>query len=130
VSRPVSWFFAVVTHAMLWGCLALVVTRGSALGWAAFAWAVSARLVGLVGVLRILGEQDTLRWLWLVPPKDLFNSLMWAAAFLGNEVRWSGQLLRIRRDGRMAPVEPTASPLPVPAMTDPEAPETLRAAQG
>jgi len=129
VSRPVSWFFAVVTHAMLWGCLSLLVTRGSALGWAAFAWALGARLVGLVGVLRLLGEHDTLRWLWLVPAKDLFNSLMWAAAFLGNEVRWSGQRLRIRRDGRMVPVGRAPIAAREAPVSLPE-PETLRAAGG
>src|SRR5207237_170109 len=40
VSRPVSWFCAVVTHAMLWGCLSLLVTGGSLLGWAAFVGAL------------------------------------------------------------------------------------------
>jgi ceramide glucosyltransferase len=104
VCQPVSWVFVVVTHATLWGCLAPVVTAGSALGWAAFAWALGGRLVGLTGVLTLLGERGTLRHLWLVPPKDLFNSLMWAMAFLGNRVVWSGQVLRVRRDGRMVPV--------------------------
>ena len=128
VSRPISWFCAVVTHAMLWGCLALLVTGGSALGWAAFGWALGGRLLGLVGVLRLLGEHDTLRWLWLVPAKDLFNSLMWATAFLGNEVRWSGQRLRIRRDGRMVPVG-AARPATAPVLV-PEEGAPLHAAQG
>ena len=126
-----SWFCAVVTHAMLWGCLSLVVTGGSLLGWAAFAWALGGRLVGLVGVLGLLGEHDTLRWLWLVPAKDLFNSLMWAVAFLGNQVRWSGQVLRVHRDGRMVPVPvPAATPAAPVVMPEAEEPETLHAAQG
>ena len=132
VSRPVSWFCAVVTHAMLWGCLSLLVTGGSALGWAAFAWALGGRLVGLVGVLRLLGEHDTIRWLWIVPAKDLFNSLMWAAAFLGNQVRWSGQVLRIHRDGRMVPVGPVPAAAPVAPviLAGEEEQETLHAAEG
>ena len=132
VSRPVSWFCAVVTHAMLWGCLSLLVTGGSLLGWAAFAWALGGRLVGLGGVLRLLGERDTLSWLWLVPAKDLFNSLMWAVAFLGNEVSWSGQRLRVHRDGRMVAVGPIPAAAPAAPVVMPEAeePETLRAAGG
>jgi hypothetical protein len=104
------------------------VTGRSPLGWTAFAWALGGRLVGLVGVLRLLGEQDTLRWLWLVPAKDLFNSLLWAVAFLGNQVRWSGQVLRVHRDGRMVPV----GPVPATSVILPEAdePETLHAAGG
>jgi len=108
------------------------VTGGSALGWAAFAWTLGGRLVGLVGVLRLLGEHDTLRWLWLVPAKDLFNSLMWAVAFLGNQVRWSGQVLCVHRDGRMVAVGavPAAAPAAPVVMPDAEEPETLRAAGG
>jgi hypothetical protein len=83
-------------------------------GWAAFAFALGARLVGLFGVLRLLGERDTIRWLWLVPAKDLLHSLMWAAAFTGNRVTWSGQVLRIRRDGRMAPIGPPPEPAALP----------------
>jgi ceramide glucosyltransferase len=115
VCQPASWVFVVVTHATLWACLALVATGASALGIAAFAWALGGRLVGLTGVLRVLGERDTERWLWLIPVKDLFNSLMWAAAFTGSQVTWSNQVLRIRRDGRMVPLEPVQDRLPAGA---------------
>jgi ceramide glucosyltransferase len=112
VCQPISWIFVVVTHATLWGCLSLLATRGSHLGWAAFAWALGCRIGGLMGVLRVVGERDTERWLWLVPVKDLFNSLMWVAAFTGNRVTWSNQVLRVQRDGRMVPIGPVAEPMP------------------
>src|SRR5262249_20106204 len=43
VQQPVGWFASVVTHATLWGVLALAVTGGSPLGWIVFATALGAR---------------------------------------------------------------------------------------
>ncbi len=108
VCQPVPWFFTIVTHTVLWGCLAALVTRGSVAGFAVLVAALATRLGALAAIMRLLGERDTP--LWLVPAKDLFNSLMWAAAFLGREVNWSGHLLRVERDGRMVPVGPLALP--------------------
>jgi len=110
--EPVGWFASVVTHATLWGGLAVVATGGSALGLGACATALGVRLVSLALVQRILREPDTARWLWLVPLKDVLTSLVWAGGFSGRTVTWSGQVLRIQRDGRMIPVLPAAHPIP------------------
>ena len=123
VCQPVPWFATIVTHTVFWGVAALVATRGSALGCAVLATAVGVRIGTLAAIMHILGERDTA--LWLVPAKDLLNSLMWAAAFLGREVEWSGQRLRVSSDGRMVPLAaPIAEPLAEPEV------ETLRAARG
>lgn len=39
-----------------------------------------------------------------MPLKDLASSAVWAMAFLGRKVIWSGETLRVARDGRMARV--------------------------
>jgi ceramide glucosyltransferase len=121
VCQPVPWFFTIVTHTILWGVLAVIATHGSAVGWGFLAVALATRLGSLAAIMRLLGERETARYLWLVPAKDLFNSVMWAAAFLGREVEWSGQTFRILSDGRMMPAAPAIEPLV-------EEPETLRAA--
>jgi ceramide glucosyltransferase len=97
------------------------VTGGSALGWAVLAGSIAVRLISLAVIQRILGEREATRWLWLVPLKDLVTSLVWAGGFSGREVTWSGQVLRISRDGRMTAVHPAP---------EPEHVETLRAARG
>jgi ceramide glucosyltransferase len=121
VQEPVGWFASVVTHATLWGVVSLVVTGGSALGWAVLAGSIAMRLTSLAAIQRILGEREATRWLWLVPLKDLVTSLVWAGGFSGRQVTWSGQVLRISRDGRMTAVHPAP---------EPEHVETLRAARG
>ncbi|HJQ82974.1 MAG TPA: bacteriohopanetetrol glucosamine biosynthesis glycosyltransferase HpnI [Candidatus Binatia bacterium] len=119
VCQPVPWFATIVTHTVLWGILAALATRGSALGLGILVTAFAVRLAALAAIMRLLGETETRRHLWLVPAKDLFNSLMWAAAFLGREVDWSGQRLRVAPDGRMMAIEPVALPTPT---TEPRQP--------
>ncbi len=112
--QPVGWFFSVVTHAVLWGVAAVAATGGSMLGWTVLLAAVGARIFSLAAIMRLLGERDTPRHLWLVPPKDLISSTVWLTAFLGRRVNWGGELLRVQRDGRMVPVTPPGRPRPTP----------------
>ena len=123
VQQPAGWFASVITHTIPWGVLALLVSGGSAAGWALFATAIAVRLASLVAILRLLRETDTQRHLWLVPLKDLVASVMWAAAFLGRTVEWSDQMFRVERDGRMVALTP-----PIPATPAAAEKQRLRAA--
>jgi ceramide glucosyltransferase len=112
--QPVGWFFSVVTHAVLWGVVAVAATGGSVLGWSVLLAAVGARIFSLAAIMRLLGERDTPHHLWLVPLKDLISSTVWLMAFLGRRVNWGGELLRVQRDGRMVLVKPSVRPRPTP----------------
>src|SRR5438128_4592566 len=103
VCQAVGWFCSVGTHATLRGVVAAVVAAGP-VGWTLLASALGARLLSLATIMRLLGEPETTRYLGLVPLKDLVTSAMWLAAFLGRRVVWSGQVFRVRRDGRIVPV--------------------------
>jgi ceramide glucosyltransferase len=120
VCQPAGWFFSVLTHTVLWGVLAAVVTGGSTLGWGLFGAALTARLTSLAAILGLLGDAGTRRRLAFVPAKDLVTSTVWLAAFLGREVTWSGQVLRVEADGRMLPV-----PQPVLVAREVEVPTTM-----
>jgi ceramide glucosyltransferase len=104
VCFPVGWFFSVVTHAMLWGVLAVVATGGSLVGWAAVATALACRLVSLAGIMRLLREQDTPRQLSLVPLKDIGYSAIWLVSWFSRSVDWSGEQFVIESDGRLTPM--------------------------
>lgn len=108
--QPFGWFCSVITHAMLWGVLAVAVTRGSGPAWAALALTVTCRLVALSAILALAGERETRRWLWLVPLKDLLYSLVWLVSWLGRRVEWSGEVLRVEPDGRLVPLDADAQP--------------------
>jgi len=117
VCQPVGWFASVITHAMLWGTASVIVTGGSAVGWTALGAAIVCRVGGLAAIMRLLREPETPRHLWLVPLKDLCYSGIWLLSWFGKHVTWSGQVLRVDADGRMAPVG-----APATAFDEPSAP--------
>ena len=110
VCQPFGWFVSLVIHTMLWGVAAVFATGGSAVGWLALFAAVTARLGSLRVILGMLGDTATVRDLWLVPLKDLAYSAVWVASWLGRDVVWSGQRLRVLPDGRMIPVDAASEP--------------------
>jgi ceramide glucosyltransferase len=38
---------------------------------------------------------------WLVPVKDLLQTVIWMSAFSGNTVEWRGRKMKLRRDGTL-----------------------------
>jgi len=110
VCQPFGWFVSLVIHTMLWGVAAVFATGGSVVGWIALLAAVTARLSSLRVILGMLGDTATVRDLWLVPMKDLAYSAVWVASWLGRDVVWSGQRLRVLPDGRMIPVDAASEP--------------------
>jgi len=105
VCQPFNWFATIVVHTVLWGVLAVLVTRGSVLGWLLLFAGVASRLGSLRAIFKLVGCGDVPRYLWLVPLTDLVYSAVWVASWLGRDVEWSGQRLRVKTDGRMIPVE-------------------------
>jgi ceramide glucosyltransferase len=113
VCQPIGWFATIIIQTMLWGVLAVLATGGAAIGWLALAMAVLCRLVSLRAIAGLFGDTDTVRHLWLVPVKDLAYSGVWLASWLGRDIDWSGQRLRVLPDGRMVSIgkeTPVAAP--------------------
>jgi ceramide glucosyltransferase len=104
VCQPLGWALSIVTHATLWGVLAVAACGGASTGWLLLAALLGLRLTTLVLVLARLGERRSLRGLWLVPAADLLASALWAAGFLGRRVEWGGRTYHVRRDGSMLPL--------------------------
>jgi ceramide glucosyltransferase len=97
VSRPSGYYGYVVTHATLWAALAFA----SGATWAG-AVALGLRLIAGICVGR-WGLRDR-KALWLsplIPLRDLFGFAVWTGGLFGSTVTWRGQVLRLRRDGRL-----------------------------
>jgi len=110
--QPFGWFVSFIVHTMLWGVLAAFATGGSTAGWIALLAAIVARVGALRVILGMLGDTATVRELWLVPLKDLAYSAVWMTSWLGRDVVWSGQRLRVLPDGRMLPLDAVSEPEP------------------
>jgi ceramide glucosyltransferase len=110
VCQPLGWFVSLMIHTTLWGVLAVFATGGLTAGWIALLAAVAVRIGSLRVILGMLGDTVTPRHLWMVPLKDLGYSAVWVISWLGRDVVWSGQRLRVLPDGRMLPLDGVAEP--------------------
>ena len=97
VSRPSGYYGYAVTHATLWAAVAFA----SGAAWAG-AVALGLRIVAGVCIGRwVLEDRNALRLFPLIPLRDLFGFAVWVAGLFGETVTWRGQVLRLRRDGRL-----------------------------
>ena len=102
VSRSLGYYGYVVTHATLWGLVALLAHQ-----WLAGAAALAVRVVAGVWVgAGILGDRKVRRDFWLIPFRDLFGFAVWAAGIFGDTVEWRDRQLKLRPDGRIVDEAP------------------------
>jgi len=105
VSRPVPYFFSILSNATLWPLLCLM---ASPVLSKTFYLPLFAAVCGLIRIAlaqnlqrRFVPRPDRRAPSWLVPVKDLLQVAVWLGAFLGNTVEWRGEKMRLRRDGTL-----------------------------
>jgi ceramide glucosyltransferase len=105
VCQPLPYFFSILANAtfwpILWLAVLLLTTKSPALPLIALmllflriAMAQKLQLCFTPG-RRLISEP------WLVPLKDLFQTVVWLAAFSGNTVEWRGRKMQLLRDGTL-----------------------------
>jgi ceramide glucosyltransferase len=113
--QPLAHFFSLLGNVTLWALLAVVAwaTAGPGRSWLVPGIGAVALLGRMAAAryqqCRLTGSRADLRWMWLVPVKDLLQVAVWAAAHLGSTVVWQGARYRVRRDGRLARIAPPGS---------------------
>ena len=113
VNRPGGYFGSILTHGTFWAVVNVLYNGFSPLSLAASGVVVGLRyLIAARLAWTHLKTDLTVGQLLLVVPKDLFVSFVWFAAFIGNEVVWSGHRFQVQRTGEMVdltqPVQPVA----------------------
>lgn len=104
-SRPGGYFGLLFTFGLPWALLALIAAWGRS--WALVLLGVTAALRCAMGWFvggKVLEDRQVLRWLWLLPLRDLLALVVWAASFIGHTVTWSGDSFRLE-EGRLMRVE-------------------------
>jgi len=107
ICRPGGYFGSFLTHGTFWAVLNVLYHQFSPLSCAASVGVVGLRYAS-AGILcrRYLRSDISLGQLLLLGPKDLFVSVVWLLAFLGDTVWWSGRRFRVERSGEMTDVTP------------------------
>lgn len=105
VSKPLPYFFSILSNATLWPLVWLVVSLITIRTFCAPLTAVFLLLVRIALAQslqrRFVQSPQNVAPFWLVPVKDLLQTAIWVGAFCGNKIEWRGQKMRLRRDGTL-----------------------------
>ncbi len=103
--RPIGYFASIVTQGVLWSSLFLLVEGLSPLAVALFVLVCGVRLTSSAYLNRaVIGNGAVGRYLWVVPFKDLWNSINWLISLFVNTVHWKHRRFRLLRGGKMVEV--------------------------
>lgn len=100
--RPKGYFLSVLTKGTAFSVMFLLASGFDGLGWTVFGAGLAIRYVqaAYLEAAYIKGP-GVLRYLWLLPLKDMLSFVIWALSFTGSTVKWKGASFRIDREGRM-----------------------------
>ena len=96
--RPGQYLGLIVTFALVWALLAVLVAPQEWWTWVIFGVAAVARLTSAIVVGRgVLRDPRVLGDLWLVPMRDLVALAVWVVSYFGNQIEWRGMRFRLRK---------------------------------
>jgi ceramide glucosyltransferase len=101
VSRPVPYFFSILSNPTLWPILWLAIAPGSLAAVFTALVLVTRILMALTSQARLTKRKTHPGYWWLVPIKDLLQAVIWAGAFMGNTVEWRGQRMKLLPNGEL-----------------------------
>ncbi len=103
--RPVGFFGYGVTHIFPFSLLFLTLHGPTTVSLSAIAVVLALRSSVALMVARMAGyPRQWLRWLWLLPVKDVISFGIWLWCFLGSHIFWRGTHYRLLRGGLMKKV--------------------------
>lgn len=103
--RPMSYIGYVVAHGIPLGLLWVLCAKASLLSVTALCCVAFARFAVAWNIgVRLLRDRTLLKFLWLLPLRDLLGFGVWCASFLGNRVEWRGKKYTVAGDGKLHPV--------------------------
>jgi len=102
-ARPGGYVGLLFTFGWQWAALALIASAGADWAWGLAAIAVFLRLMNawVVGT-GALNDRQVMRFLPLIPLRDIAGILIWLASFAGNTITWRGERYRLKH-GKLSP---------------------------
>jgi ceramide glucosyltransferase len=108
-ARRWGYLGTALTFGLPWCVALLLAARGAPWAWALGAITLAARVgVGLAISLTVLRDRHALRYIFLLPMRDLITPLVWAASFAGHQIHWRGDVFTLK-NGRLARIPPEAA---------------------
>jgi len=105
-SRKLGYLGLGITYAVPWAVMTCIASGLALWSFSLLSVVLLARAAVALSVgVGVLGDEQVLRDLWLLPLRDFFGLGFWMWSFAGDTVVWRGELFALR-DGRITPVRP------------------------
>ena len=100
-SRRSGYFGLVFTFGLAWGIATIFLAHSAAWAWILLATAFALRIVQAIMTGKLcLQDQQVMKFLWLLPLRDLIAVAVWLTSFFGHNIRWRGDLFYLK-DGKL-----------------------------
>jgi ceramide glucosyltransferase len=100
-SRKLGYMGLGITYALPWAVMTCVASGFALWSFSLLSLVALARVAVALSVgVGVLGDEQVLRDLWLLPLRDFFGLWFWAWSFAGDTVVWRGDEFHLR-DGRI-----------------------------
>ncbi|HKW74080.1 MAG TPA: bacteriohopanetetrol glucosamine biosynthesis glycosyltransferase HpnI [Terriglobales bacterium] len=110
-SRPAGYFGLLLTFAVPWALLAIVLSAGAWWSWIVLACSLLLRgAVALQIGVRVVHDRAVVGNLWLLPLRDVVAFWVWFASFMDHKVHWRGDIFILEK-GKIRPAHATAENL-------------------
>jgi ceramide glucosyltransferase len=103
-SRPAGYLGYGITHVLCFALLQFVVSPSSWSAAAVFAALAIRYGTALAIHRRVIRARTWLKWLPLLPLKDILSFFIWAWSFMGSTVTWRGIRYRLVKGGKIVEV--------------------------
>jgi ceramide glucosyltransferase len=96
-ARPAGHLGLIFTFGIPWALLSVLFACGTSWPWLLLLVVLLLRFAtGAVVGAYALRDRQALRWLWLLPLRDLLAPVIWAASYFGSAVTWRGDSFTLR----------------------------------
>jgi ceramide glucosyltransferase len=104
-ARSGGYFGLAFTFGILWALLAVAASGGALWSWGTLASTVFLRFaVALAVGSKVLRDRQVLRYVWMIPLRDLVAVVVWIVSLGGHTVTWRGDQFKLR-DGKLTRVD-------------------------
>jgi ceramide glucosyltransferase len=104
-ARAGGYFGLAFTFGILWALLAVAASGGALWSWGTLGSTVFLRFaVALAVGWKVLQDRQVLRYVWMIPLRDLVAVVVWIVSLGGHTVTWRGDQFELR-DGKLTRVD-------------------------
>jgi ceramide glucosyltransferase len=105
VSRPAGFAGSGITHILPFAFMLSVLWGFSGISLALLAAVFMLRLATAVVVYKsVIKSPGWLKWILLLPFKDILSFIIWIVGLFGSKVQWRGEKFRIYRSGKITKI--------------------------